>query len=166
MGSPAGPEPPRRARKRGLALALPFALLALAELALRALDATGLVVLPRPTTVRDAWATDGWTVDRYLNWRLIPNHVSLRGGAECVTNSRGLREEELPLAKPPGTCRVLVLGDSTALGFGVPVAARFSDQLELLLNRDHAGTRFEVINAGVPGYSLYNSWIYFQREGV
>lgn len=154
------------ARRRALALATPLALLGLAELALRGLDRAGLVPLPRPETVRDAWATDGWTVDRHLNWRLIPNHVSLRGGAQCVTNSRGLREEELPLAKPPGTYRVLVLGDSTALGFGVPVEARFSDRLEALLNRARPSVRFEVINAGVPGYSLYNAWAYFRREGV
>jgi lysophospholipase L1-like esterase len=156
----------RRGRRRVLALALPFVLLGLLELALRALDGLGLVALPRPTTVRDAWAGDGWTVDRYLNWRLIPSHVSMRGGAECVTNSRGLREEELPLEKPAGTYRILALGDSTVLGFGVTVAERFSDRLEVLLNRRGGPVRFEVVNAGVPGYSLYNAWVYLQREGL
>ncbi|HEX6885714.1 MAG TPA: SGNH/GDSL hydrolase family protein [Planctomycetota bacterium] len=156
----------RRGGRRALALAAPFALLLLAELALRALDSAGLVPLPRPATVRDAWAADGWTVDRHLNWRLIPEHTSVRGGAECVTNSRGLREEELPLAKPPGTYRILVLGDSTVLGFGVPLAARFSDRLEALLNQEGRSLRFETVNAGVPGYSLYNAWVYLQREGL
>jgi len=155
-----------RARRRALALALPLALLGALELLLRALDSAGLVPLPRPPTVRDAWAADGWTVDRHLNWRLIPEHVSVRGGAECLTNSRGLREEELPLAKPPGTYRILVLGDSTVLGFGVAVAERFSDRLEALLNQEGRSVRCETINAGVPGYSLYHALVFLQREGL
>jgi lysophospholipase L1-like esterase len=157
---------PLRPQKRLLALVLPIAMLLLGELVLRALDALGAFTLPRPATVRDAWATDGWTVDRHLNWRLIQDHVSLRGGAECVTNSRGLREEELPLAKPAGTYRILVLGDSTVLGFGVAVAERFSDRLEALLNADGRPARFETINAGVPGYSLYHALVFLQREGL
>jgi lysophospholipase L1-like esterase len=136
------------------------------ELLLRALSSSGVLPLPRPGTVRDAWAKEGWRIDRDLNWALIPNHTSTRGGAQCRTNSHGLRDQEIPLKKPSGTYRILVLGDSTVLGFAIPFEKTFSEQLERMLNDRNPETRFQVINAGVPGYSLYNCLIYLKRDGI
>lgn len=136
------------------------------ELLLRGVSYLGIVQMARPETVREAWAEAGWRVDKDLNWALIPNHTSTRGGADCRTNSRGLRDQEIPLAKPSGTYRILVLGDSTVLGFAIPFEKTFSEQLETLLNEQESGYSFQVINAGVPGYSLYNCLTYLKRDGI
>lgn len=143
-----------------------LAFLALAELLLRGLCAIGLVELPRPFTVRDRWVLEQWGVDRDLHWVRPPDETGLTGGAEFRTNSRGLRDQEIPLEKPPGTYRILALGDSTVFGFGVPFAKSFSEVLETRLNADRSGKRFDVINAGVPGYSIYQSVVYAKRRGV
>ena len=54
--------------------------------------------------------------DPELGWRLLPD-VEKRGPFWGVdeparTNSRGWRDAEHPLAKPPGVRRIVALGDS------------------------------------------------------
>ncbi|MDQ2690958.1 MAG: SGNH/GDSL hydrolase family protein [Chloroflexota bacterium] len=82
-------------------------------------------------------------------------------------NSHGLRGPETPYEKPPSTFRILNLGDSVAMGWGVRVEDTYGHQLEALLNERAAGDpRYEVINAGVPGWNLENALAYLQAEGL
>ena len=69
-------------------------------------------------------------------------------------NSNGLRGPEIPIAKPPGVFRVVVLGDSFAEGFQVTYEARFSKVMEEAIASSCAppGRRVEVLNFGVSGY--------------
>lgn len=68
-------------------------------------------------------------------------------------NSLGFRGPEYASARPPGVCRVLVLGDSVAWGAGLDDDdAIFVRQFENLLNQ--GGVRVQVFNAAVPGYNL------------
>ncbi len=67
-------------------------------------------------------------------------------------NAHGFRDREYALEKPPGTFRIVVLGDSIVWGHGLPLADTFPKQLERLLDPDASG-RFEVLNFGVSGYS-------------
>lgn len=70
------------------------------------------------------------------------------------TNRDGLRGPDRPLEKPPGTIRILLLGGSPLWGHEVlyeeSCAARLEDQLNASAP---AGTRFEVINGAVQGYT-------------
>lgn len=68
-----------------------------------------------------------------------------------VTNALGFREPRLPGPKPPGTMRVVALGDSFTLGYGVEEAEAYPRRLERLLDERNPGRRHEVINLGVPG---------------
>lgn len=80
----------------------------------------------------------------------------LRPGAErdiYAVNSAGFRDRELPEAKPPGTFRIALLGDSIAWGHGLPLEQSLAKVLERLLNASGAELRFEVLNFGVSGYS-------------
>jgi hypothetical protein len=63
-------------------------------------------------------------------------------------NSHGFRDREFSEAKPPGSFRVAVLGDSFAYGNGIPAEARFSD-----LMRHALPPNVEVLNFGVPGHN-------------
>ena len=97
------------------------------------------------------------TPDPRFGTLLRPN-LSVRktfGGHERVvtvtTNTFGLRGTELPIEKPPGTRRILALGDSFTFGDAVQVDEAWPHQLELRLNGS-AGRRYEVVNAGVGGY--------------
>jgi lysophospholipase L1-like esterase len=82
-------------------------------------------------------------------------------------NSHGLRGPETPYEKSPATFRILNLGDSVVMGWGVREENTYGRRLESLLNEESSGDlRFEVINAGVPGWNLENAAAYLQAEGL
>lgn len=115
--------------------------------------------------IRSAWAEAGWAVDPLLGWTLLPNHSSLRGGATCDTNAYGHRDHDFPKRRPDGEFRILSIGDSTALGFGVAEADTYATRLERLL-RERTGSHVEVINAGVPGYASTQLRLYLEHRGL
>lgn len=81
------------------------------------------------------------------------------------TDSRGLRSAEVSLPKPPGTYRVLAVGDSCTFGSGAGQADTWPAQLERDLSRARGDLRFEVLNAGVPGFTSYQALRYLELEG-
>jgi lysophospholipase L1-like esterase len=94
------------------------------------------------------------------------SHYEWQGIAVDV-NSHGLRGPETTYDKPPATFRILNLGDSVAMGWGVQEADTYGRRLETRLNAQGTGDRyFEVINAGVPGWNLANAAAYLQAEGL
>ena len=93
----------------------------------------------------------------HYEWQSIPVDI----------NSHGLRGPETTYEKPPDTYRILNLGDSVAMGWGVRLEDTYGQQLESLLNQDSSGNlHYEVINAGVPGWNLENAFAYLQAEGL
>ena len=88
-------------------------------------------------------------------------------GISVDINSHGLRSPETTYEKPLAVFRILNLGDSTAMGWGVRQEDTYGQQLEGFLNRrNEADKRIEVINAGVPGWNLENTQAYLQAEGL
>lgn len=81
------------------------------------------------------------------------------------TNSAGLRDDEIPVAKPPGELRVLALGDSFTFALGVAFEDLWVQRLERRLRSDLDGG-VEVINAGVAGYNTRQELIYLLSEGL
>jgi lysophospholipase L1-like esterase len=79
----------------------------------------------------------GYFTQRWLRSAVRHNHYGFRG-------------PEFDEAKPAGTYRVAVLGDSFAYGNGVAEEKRFSDRLEARLASRHV----QVLNFGFPG----NNW--------
>ena len=85
------------------------------------------------------------------------------GGVEIATNEMGLRERGL-WAHRAGERRVLVLGDSVAFGWGVPVQDAFPRQLEREL-RQSTGADYSTINSGVPGYNTGQELTFLRTYG-
>ncbi|HKH45321.1 MAG TPA: SGNH/GDSL hydrolase family protein [Thermoanaerobaculia bacterium] len=69
-----------------------------------------------------------------------------------ASNRLGYRDRDHALAKPPGTYRIVVLGDSIAAGYQIP---RAEDTFPALLERHlrTAGLPVEILNFGVTGYN-------------
>jgi len=86
-------------------------------------------------------------------------------GIRVHINSIGLRSPEIAVPKPPGTKRVLVLGDSVAFGWGVAEEETFSRRLERAL-RPQLACPVEVVDAGVTGYATVDEADYFTHEGL
>jgi lysophospholipase L1-like esterase len=113
-----------------------------------------------------------------LPWELLPNSrwtwtvgVPASLGPEFYRdieiNSLGYREREFSWAKPPDTYRVLLLGDSYALGWGVRMEDSVGRQLESLLQARLPDRKVEVINAAFAcGYSPDTYYAYLKRYGL
>src|SRR3990167_5983993 len=83
---------------------------------------------------------------RHLPPNGIVNSTLYTFGHVITNNSYGFREREFVVPKPPGTYRIMVLGDSMSWGVGVPVNERYSNFLEDLLNQSSPPLHFEVLN--------------------
>ena len=87
-------------------------------------------------------------------------------------NSIGLRDHEI--GEKGDKTRILMLGDSFTLGFGVSLEDTFTKQLETMLNDDsgvdvgggNLGDTYEVINTGVISYSSILEYQYLKHHGL
>jgi len=89
--------------------------------------------------------------DASLSFAHRPNRSAFLMGVPFSINSAGLRDREFSREKPPGVYRIVWLGDSTTVGWGVPLDGTAPKILERELNASGRG-RFEVLNAGVGNY--------------
>ena len=102
-------------------------------------------------------ADAGWTCKSDLDARyVLPHSFDVR----LLCNSRGLRGEDLPYAKEPGTNRIVVLGGSIMWGYGVENDEMFSSQLAAHLPQS------ESVNFGANGYSTVQELVRFENEGI
>lgn len=81
----------------------------------------------------------------YLIYEYRPGRHEERG-VTIQINSLGLRGPELPTPKPQAERRLLVTGDSSIFGFGVPEGSTLAE-----VAAERLGAR--PVNAGLPGYS-------------
>lgn len=168
----------RRPRRWGR-LALRFAFLFLAFFAL--VELLCRVLLPEQPPIRfqqdvqvlmgagQARFAEVLEADDEVFWRLRPDVVlpvqTGRYGGR-VSNGQRLREDhEIVSPKPAGETRVLFLGASPTYGTGVLLEQCFVEVAERRLNAAFPGERIECINAGVPGYSLFQGWRRLETEG-
>ena len=103
-----------------------------------------------------------------LSFVHVPNRSAFLMGVPVSINSHGLRDREYSLAKPRDVYRIVMLGDSTTFGWGVPVEQTVAKILERQLNAathdEHR--RFEVLNAGVGNYGTvqeFNHYLTYDR---
>jgi hypothetical protein len=79
-------------------------------------------------------------------------------------NSRGLRDREVQIPKPPGTFRILLLGDSFVEGSQVALEATVASRLQEELRT--AGSRsVEVVNAGNAGFGTAQELLFLENDG-
>jgi len=166
----------RRIRLARFVVAAAATLLALSagEWIARRLDAAPPIV--RPTQFSDVLSSrhrirfeELFVADDDRFWKLAPSsalppdRLPLFG---VIANAAGLREDhEVPRRKPAGETRILFLGDSTTFGYRVALGQTFVEQTEELLRQRHPDRAFECINAGVPGYTLFQGWRFLQTAG-
>ena len=99
--------------------------------------------------------------DPQLGYDLEPNFRLETGVYDISTNSLGLRGPEVAPTKPEGTVRIALLGGSSAFGYLVSDGAEAARLLQERLRTE--GHAVEVLNAGVPGYNLFQTTPRFER---
>jgi lysophospholipase L1-like esterase len=81
-------------------------------------------------------------------------------------NSEGYRGAERRPGLEPAPLRILCVGDSVTFGFGVDQPDTWPEQLASRLARNHPGRAFEVINAGVSGWSWLQGLRFVAMRGL
>ena len=93
-------------------------------------------------------------------------HAKLMG-VNVALNALGDRGPELVNPKVASRKRVLVLGSSVTLGWGVPFESTFTARTEAMLNARHPfgpGVSFEFVNAGIGNYNTAFQYRLFERQ--
>ena len=107
-----------------------------------------------------------------LGWKLAPGSYRF-----FEVNNQGFRRPtDISLATPNDTVRIFIIGGSTAFGSNglypqVDVKPLYYEdtidyQLQALLESRHHGRRFEVINAAVSEYRLFQEMTLFREKLV
>ncbi|MBN1363630.1 MAG: SGNH/GDSL hydrolase family protein [Syntrophaceae bacterium] len=101
--------------------------------------------------------------DPILMWSLKPKY----NVSDIKINSRGFRDIEYNIKKNDGVFKILCLGESSTFGWKVPLETTYHSLLEDRLNREYDGQRrFEVINAGVIGYTSVQGLYMYLSKGI
>jgi lysophospholipase L1-like esterase len=129
---------------------------------------TFFVLLPAELLVR--YRIPAWPFEPplYISSYLSARDASLRWRFSSGEgrNSLGLRNREVT-AKTPGTLRILFLGDSLVWSGETSSGALYTELLEQRLNaRSVNKVQFEVINAGIPGYTTYQELEFLKLYGL
>lgn len=159
----------RRRLPPGLETARTFATILLAtaiiglvvsELTLRALD---------PMPYRETDNTGRHEYDPDVGHVYVPNHEQTlqtrEWRQEWRSNAQGVRADVDFGPKPPGTKRILVIGDSFTVGDQVSVDSTYPGVLQRLLDEHYGPGRFEVVNAGFPSYGTVHEARYLAKFG-
>jgi lysophospholipase L1-like esterase len=108
--------------------------------------------------------------DPELFWRLRPSVVlpaDARPLFGRISNGQGFRKErETALAKPPGSVRVLFLGDSCTFGYLLDCKESVAETVERELAAAKPGLAVECLNAGVPGFTLWQCLRLLELHGL
>ena len=85
-------------------------------------------------------------------------------GLGLTTNAFGFNDRDYPLQRRPGTCRMLVLGDSFSWAEGP--RGNYTALLEEMLARRQGPERFEIVNAGYGGTHTAEQLLLLRKYGL
>ncbi|HOW27531.1 MAG TPA: SGNH/GDSL hydrolase family protein [Elusimicrobiota bacterium] len=155
--------------KKGLGLALVWTVLTLVlgEMGLRVFDWADrrfLIGARIHSTMQGRWldpATREYVSRSHktLIYRNTPNYRT----SQIHINSLGFRGDEFTPRKPERVWRIVALGDSCTFGWGLPDGDTYPARLADRLARE-CKKEVSVINAGVPGYSSWQTARWLQTE--
>lgn len=136
--------------------------LVLLEIVGRVFDPLGISYYPETARYLDTMI-----IEEPIGYRNRPNLSGRFHGATYTTNSIGLRNDEIPVAKQPNEYRVLMLGDSVVFGLGVENDETIPQVVERLANEQNRTARHvRVINMGVPSYNTEQELIQLLSLGM
>ncbi|MGD1155432.1 MAG: hypothetical protein ABSA41_06335 [Terriglobia bacterium] len=113
-----------------------------------------------------------YRVDPRIGYYPTPNQDVHRYGGRIHINAFGMRSRDITAVKPPGTFRILLLGDSTLYGGSyLDQSQIYATRLENLLNQEPgvlpgAPQRVEVLCMGVNAWGPQHELAYAREFGL
>jgi lysophospholipase L1-like esterase len=134
------------------------------------LEAGLRIWLPSLTTASFGLSARQFEIDPHTGYRIKPNAVI----GDEVMNRDGFRGPDRQIPKPGATYRILAVGDSVvqAIAGDVRYEQTWEQRLDTSLNADATtgsparSRRYEVINAGVPGFSSWQTLAHLRDRGL
>jgi hypothetical protein len=131
--------------------------------------AVGLLVLEIGLRIVGYSSPEFYEADETLGYRLIPNMsgwYTREGRSFVEINSDGFRDVEHAIAKPEGTYRIAVVGDSYVEGLQVERDEAFSSYLPAIMRECDAlkAKNVEVLRFGVSGYSTAQEMLMLREK--
>jgi len=97
---------------------------------------------------------------------IVKNHQVSHADVYVDINSRGFRDEELPVEKGDKEIRILVLGDSITLGSYLPAEKVYGELVEKNLQSEMPNYKIEVVNAGMGDIGLKEELDILEEKGL
>ncbi len=136
-----------------------------------------VILLEAATQVRSHFRTgqsiwNQWTgkttyvTDELLGIKVLRPNAIIRGSKGLiVSNSLGLRSDEIPQQPSPGELRIAVLGASTVMGtYSRDNADTFPAQIQSQLRSRYPSRTINVINGGIAGFGLREQAILLEKR--
>jgi hypothetical protein len=104
----------------------------------------------------------------FLLREIVPSVSTVLGNAAITSNHLGMRDREYDQAKPPGTYRIVLLGASNDMGFGVKDDQTYENIAEDHLNQQPpavGNSRYEIVNLSVAGHSILQRVLRLEERG-
>ena len=99
-----------------------------------------------------------------LSHEHIPNSEAELMNVNIKINSLGFRDDEMSEIKDTNENRILVVGSSITLGWGVPFDSVFTSILEKKLNNSNNNIKtYNVINSANGNYNTYMEFLFLQK---
>ena len=95
------------------------------------------------------------SVNPDIVYELVPNIAARFLDKKLTINRYGFRGTPYPLGPDRGTVRIVGIGDSVMFGWGVADGEAYLSVLGRKLAAAYPHTRWQIINAAVPGYNTY-----------
>jgi lysophospholipase L1-like esterase len=101
-----------------------------------------------------------------LTYENVPHFESNIRGIRYRFNSWGMVGEDIPTAKPTGERRLVLLGDSIAMGVGVRAEQSSTKLVERALSKiAPSGGRVRILNFGTLSYNLWDYYYCLRGKG-
>lgn len=118
------------------------------------------------TTTRLRYAWSGDVLGEFLPSQRLQDTRKPRLRWTVTINEDGYRGRRVPVPKPPGVYRILLLGDSLVESQYVDDGQTFGEHLEREVRRDAGGAvEIEVVAIGRAGYTITDEAAYFREKG-
>jgi len=117
------------------------------------------------------YATQVKVADPSLGHKHGPDRQAYLMGVDVTTNRFGLRGDDTTLTKPANTYRILVVGDSLTMGWGVEQDLTFAADLERRMNANPpagfpSNVLYEVLNLGIGNYNTVQEVMLLKSLGL
>lgn len=97
------------------------------------------------------------------NFRGMVQTTEKEAKVHISINSDGLRDKDWSLEKPPGVCRIAVLGDSMVVAIATDEENTMVRLLEKKLNQTQRGVKWEVMNFGISSSSTGQELVLYRE---